>query len=134
MRQTLGPLFLILLCPSAAILVWHTNFALGGSLASLVHLFQEQGIFPAIYSIWSPVFFGSTSSWTIIACFAISQLLLMHLVPGKRFEGPITPNGNVPIYKANGVACFLITFCSFCSNSRLVISRPNNAISQQPLS
>jgi 7-dehydrocholesterol reductase len=37
----------------------------------------------------------------------------MRLLPGKRFEGPVTPGGNVPVYKANGVAAFAVTLALF---------------------
>ena len=37
----------------------------------------------------------------------------MKLLPGKRFEGPVTPSGNVPVYKANGVSGFLVTLGTF---------------------
>ncbi|GMH66250.1 hypothetical protein TrRE_jg784, partial [Triparma retinervis] len=30
-------------------------------------------------------------------------------VPGPLFEGPVTPAGNTPIYKANGMTCYIIT-------------------------
>jgi 7-dehydrocholesterol reductase len=114
MRRTWGPLLLILLCPPAAILMWFTNVKLHGSLSLLLQLFMENGILTTLYHIWSPVFFGSTTAWTIIAYFAASQLILMRFVPGKAFDGPITPTGNIPRYKANGVACFLITISGFC--------------------
>ena len=31
----------------------------------------------------------------------------MRLLPGARFVGPVTANGNVPVYKANGVLAFV---------------------------
>ncbi|NNM43727.1 MAG: 7-dehydrocholesterol reductase, partial [Chlamydiae bacterium] len=96
-----------------AILMWYTNVHLGGSLTNLVTFVQSQGVLGAFSRIWAPVFFGSKVAWTIIAIFAVFQLLLMRFVPGKRFEGPITPKGNIPIYKANGVACFLLTLSTF---------------------
>lgn len=116
-RRTWGPLSLILLCPPAAILMWYTNVFLGGSLSNLFALISENGLFNTIFDIWSPIFFGSSTSWTILGIFAAFQLLLMRVVPGKRFEGPITPKGNIPVYKANGVACFLITIAAFCVSS-----------------
>ena len=112
-RSVWGPLFLILACPPSAILMWYTNVHLGGSLTNLVTFVQSQGVLGAFSQIWAPVFFGSKVAWTIIAIFAVFQLLLMRFVPGKRFEGPITPKGNIPIYKANGVACFLLTLSTF---------------------
>jgi len=74
---------------------------------------MSKGLFATLGIIWTPFFFGSTTAWKIIGCFAAFELFLMKVVPGKPFLGPITPKGNVPIYKANGVACFLITVVTF---------------------
>ena len=113
-RRILGPLLAIFLCPPVTILIWYTNFALDGSVLNLWMFFKEHGFFPSLSLIWSPVFWGSATAWTLIGCFAMSQLLLMRYVPGKQFEGPITPHGNIPLYRANGPACFFITLGTFC--------------------
>src|SRR5206468_308839 len=34
-------------------------------------------------------------------------------LPGKEFLGPVTANGNVPVYKANGVLAFAVTLALF---------------------
>jgi 7-dehydrocholesterol reductase len=41
----------------------------------------------------------------------------MRLLPGARFVGPVTANGNVPVYKANGVAAFVVTLLTFAGAS-----------------
>lgn len=112
-RRTLGPLLLILLCPPAVFLFWYTNVALEGSFLNLWKLISEEGLFPTLFAIWKPIYFGTPSAWKILGCFAAFQLILMRLVPGKTWTGPITPNGNVPIYKANGVASFFLTLILF---------------------
>jgi 7-dehydrocholesterol reductase len=112
-RRTLSSLLLITLCPPAAILMWHTCVHLNGSVAELTQVFSEQGILGAIYNIWSPVFFGTQTAWTMIFVFAAFELFLMKALPGKRFEGPVTPSGNIPVYKANGVAAFCVTLFTF---------------------
>ena len=112
LRMTLIPLFLIVVCPPTAILVWYTHTALGGSLGALGRLFAHEGL-GAVGRIFSPVFFGSATAWTVIGVFAATQLLLMRVVPGKPFHGPITPKGNVPVYKANGPAAFAVTLALF---------------------
>lgn len=117
LRNTLGPLLLILLCPPFAILMWYTNTALQGSFQALFSMFYQYGIFTSIYQIWQPVFFGSKIAWCIIAVFAAFQFILMKFVPGKTLPGPITPMGNVPVYKANGVAAFTITLATFIVTS-----------------
>ncbi len=74
---------------------------------------MKQGFVSTIASIWGPVFFGTPTAWKILGCFAMFQLFLMKAIPGKPFLGPITPKGNVPLYKANGIPCFFITICAF---------------------
>ncbi|MDR3476432.1 MAG: 7-dehydrocholesterol reductase [Gammaproteobacteria bacterium] len=113
-RNSLGPLFLILVCPPFAILMWYTNTALSGSFLALGSMIEQQGFFSAIYAIWRPVMFGSHAAWMILSVFAVFELVLMRLLPGKTFYGPITPKGNVPVYKANGVAAFFTTMATFC--------------------
>ncbi len=77
------------------------------------HMAAEQGLFSLIWSIWKPVFFGSITAWKIIFVYGAFQLFLMRMIPGKTFLGPVTLMGNVPVYKANGVACFFITVATF---------------------
>lgn len=112
-RSVISPLLLMLLCPPAVMLVWYTCAHLGGSLSALFHLMMSDGIHTTICSIWFPYFFGSVMAWRIIAIFMVSQLILMRVVPGKKFLGPTTPKGNTPIYKENGVACFFLTLVIF---------------------
>ncbi len=101
-RTTIGPLLLILLCPPAAMLMWHINVVNDGSLQNFI----SQGL-------QIPLLFGSLIAWKIIAVFAATQLIFMRIIPGKTFRGPITPKGNIPIYQANGIPCFLLTILLF---------------------
>lgn len=112
-RYMVLPLLLIVVCPPTAIVFWHTNVALGGSFHELLQLVARDGALTTLYAIWRPVFFGSPQAWAMLGAFAALELVLMRLVPGKVFHGPVTPQGNVPVYKANGVACFAITLGLF---------------------
>lgn len=105
--------FLLVCCPPTVLLVWHTCAHLNGSLLALAQLMMQQGIFTTIWQIWQPVFFGTKAAWTIIFSFMAVQLLLMRFVPGKKVTGPETPKGNIPVYKDNGFASFLITIAGF---------------------
>lgn len=115
--RTIVPLIFILLCPPSAMIFWYTNTMLDGSFTRLGEFFAQEGIFKALVTIWGPVFLGSFKAWTIIAVFAATQLLFMKIIPGKTFYGPITPKGNVPIYKANGLLCYSLTLTLFCTLS-----------------
>lgn len=107
------PLFLVLVCPPFAMLVWHTNVNLGGSFSRLFDEMNQKGLFGEIASVWFPRFFGSVMAWKIIGVFAAFQLLLLKILPGKKITGTITPMGNLPEYKDNGLASYIITFILF---------------------
>lgn len=105
--------FLLVSCPPTVLLVWHVCAHMNGSLLALAHLMVQQGIFTTIWQIWQPLFFGTKAAWGIIFSFMAVQLILMRLVPGKKVTGPETPKGNIPVYKDNGFASFLITIGGF---------------------
>ena len=113
MRKMIVPLLLMVCCPPIAIFMWYVNVHLGGSVVELWNLFRGNGFFTTISQVWGPIFFGSPTAWKMILIFASSQLLLMKVLPGKTIEGPITPNGNTPRYKANGIPSFLLTITLF---------------------
>jgi 7-dehydrocholesterol reductase len=117
LRMTAIPAMLIALCPPTVILVWYTHVHLGGSLLSLVRLFAHAGLGGAIARVYAPVFFGSPVAWTILGVFAAVELVLMRVLPGKPFHGPVTPKGNTPLYKANGVLAFVTTLALFLGAS-----------------
>ena len=112
-HKILIPFLFLTLCPPTVFVIWYINTALGGSFLSFWNMVESQGLFTTILGIWGPVFFGSATAWKMLAAFAAFQLFLMKAIPGKPFLGPVTPKGNVPVYKANGTACFLITFATY---------------------
>lgn len=112
-RQTLAPLFLIVVCPPTVFLFWYTNTHLDGSFTKLGELFAAQGVLPTIKAIWSPYIFGTAAAWKILGIFAAVELALMRLLPGETYNGPITPAGNVPVYKANGPLAYGTTLLLF---------------------
>ena len=116
-HNSLVPLFLLVVCPPTVFVFWHINTSLGGSFMAFWNEVHQFGFFQTIGSIWGPVCFGNATVWKMLGIFALFQLVLMKIVPGKPFLGPVTPKGNVPVYKANGFACFLITFAVFIGAS-----------------
>tara|TARA_R110000868_G_scaffold298752_2_gene558938 strand:+ start:1874 stop:3169 length:1296 start_codon:yes stop_codon:yes gene_type:complete len=114
LRRTLGPTLLLTACPPLVMLMWYTNTTLAGSLPKLIALIQNQGLFATLYTIWRPLCFGSATAWTIIATFVLIQFILLKYLPGEIFQGPITPKGNIPNYRANGFLAFSATIFLFC--------------------
>ena len=117
LRQTVVPAALITVCPPTVILLWHVHVALGGSLTELLRVITRDGFFTTLRSVWAPVALGSPVAWSILGVYAAVELLLMRVLPGKTFHGPVTPAGNVPVYKANGVAAFAVTLALFFGGS-----------------
>lgn len=112
-RSTIFPLFLILACPPAVFLFWFTNTALDGSFTQLYEMIDAEGVVQTLHYAMAPYFFGSPTAWGILALFVAIQLLFARFLPGKRFEGPVTPQGNAPVYKANGLPAYLLTLSLF---------------------
>lgn len=112
-RQTIVPLFLLIVCPPTVFLFWYTNVALDGSFTRLGKLFTLEGVWTTIKLIWAPYFFGSATAWKILGVFAALELFLMRVLPGKTYHGPVTPAGNTPVYKANGVLAYATTLALF---------------------
>ena len=116
-RHLFVPLFLLVCAPPATLLVWAINVRYDGSVLAFAEQALAVGFLSELASIWGPYVWGTAAGWKIIGVFAALQLFLMRLVPGKSFHGPVTPNGHVPEYRANGVACFLITIGLFLGGS-----------------
>lgn len=67
-----------------------------GSVLRTFGYLNQLGLFNGLRSIWPA---PSLIAWRIIASFGAFEALLQLVLPGKRFEGPISPAGNIPVYK-----------------------------------
>lgn len=117
LRNSLGPLFLMLVCPPAVLVFWYTNTVLNGSFSALWREVAANGAIQTLYSIWRPYIFGTPTAWMILGTFAAVQILFMKILPGKAFKGPPSPQGNIPLYRANGVLAYLCTLLGFVGAS-----------------
>jgi 7-dehydrocholesterol reductase len=99
-RSYFMPSALIVLSPVLIILPWIAAVHHGGSLLAMARD-------PAsIVAKWP------LPSWTALGLFGIwvaLQLGLMLVLPGKAHRGPITPMGEQPRYKLNGIPAFVVT-------------------------
>lgn len=59
---------------------------------------------------WGP---AGAEAWCWVGAFGVFQAILQLLVPGSTFRGPVSPKGNVPVYKANGLQCYFVTVAAF---------------------
>ncbi|XP_059640240.1 7-dehydrocholesterol reductase [Cornus florida] len=104
-------LSLLTLCPPFVILLWYTMVHADGSIIQTWAYLRQHGV-QGFISIWPK---PTAIAWKIIACYAAFEAALQLLLPGKRVEGPISPAGNRPVYKANGLAAYAVTLITYLS-------------------
>ena len=108
------PVLIVFVCPVFAMAFMRVILVHDGDIGRVADELQKQGLFAMIKSSVWPYVLGSRAAWGFILPFAAFQLLLMRIVPGKMTEGPVTPAGNTPVYKANGLLSFFVTLIAFC--------------------
>ena len=74
---------------------WYTMTHADGSISQTFGYLKQNGL-QGFIDIWPK---PSAIAWKIIAVYAAFEAALQLLLPGKRVEGPVSPNGNRPIYK-----------------------------------
>ncbi len=99
---------------------WHAFVNLDGSLQAIVQAFQKKGL-ALIPEIWPST---SKRAWQLLGSYAAFEALLQVYLPGKRFEATTTANGNVPVYKANGVQSLVVTVVAFFICWRFELTSP----------
>jgi 7-dehydrocholesterol reductase len=96
----LVPLLLLLSFPPVVLLVWVIATYYDGSvLAALSEPIA------ALAKLPHPSFRAAV----MLLAWLGFQLLLLRVLPGRRVPGPVTPRGNQPEYRLNGVAAFIVT-------------------------
>jgi len=111
--RTLIPLFLMSFTPNLVVILWFTAVRCNGSYARLFQILSADGFLTGVARIWAEIHIGSPVAVTVIVGYLIWALLLMIILPGPTVEGPVTSNGNVPRYRDNGFACYIVTMISF---------------------
>ncbi|TQD91014.1 hypothetical protein C1H46_023401 [Malus baccata] len=102
-------LSLLSLCPPFVILLWYTMVHADGSILQTWDHLRQHGL-QGFIEIWPR---PTATAWKIIACYGAFEAALQLLLPGKRVEGPISPAGNRPVYKANGMAAYFVTLTTY---------------------
>ncbi|KAF6149871.1 hypothetical protein GIB67_008592 [Kingdonia uniflora] len=102
-------LSLLSLCPPFVILLWHTMVHANGSISQTCDYLMQNGL-QGFKDIWPK---PTATAWKIIACYGVFEAVLQLFLPGKRFEGSISPEGNRPVYKANGLQAYAVTLVTY---------------------
>ncbi len=102
MRRTAVPLLLMLGCPPAVIVLWMICARYDGSLLAFLHAID----WPTFVALCPR---PTWAALQMIFVFAVLEGLLLVLLPGKIHLGPVTPAGNRPRYRMNGLAAWAVT-------------------------
>lgn len=112
-HEVLFPIFIIFAAPNFMLTLWYGAVHLGGSYYRLFEFYREFGLIGGQWKLWTMTPLLSPFSLAVLGGYMAWSLLTMRLLPGRRFEGPLTPNGHLPVYKDNGFLCYLVTMAAF---------------------
>lgn len=121
-RETLGPLFLMSTTPAFSIVFFHVCANMGGNFLAFAKLCMTNGVITTMHNIWPTPW--DVEVWKMIGCFMVFELILQKYMPGKEFKATVTPGGNVPVYKANGMQSYILTLVALISLAYYDIFRP----------
>eukprot|EP00170_Pyropia_yezoensis_P004620 contig_18841_g4633 len=119
LRGTIIPALLLLLSPPFTLLTITTCQTYGGDLlaAGRVALTAPAALLAAL---------PRPSWWAtgVLAAYTAVQYALLVLLPGRRFVAQLTPMGNRPMYRLNGVAAFVINVVAVVAAGRAGLLHP----------
>ncbi|GLU21434.1 hypothetical protein SLE2022_375720 [Rubroshorea leprosula] len=104
-------LSLLTFCPPFVILLWSTMVHADGSITQTGKYLKQHGL-QGFIQIWPK---PTATAWKIIFCYGAFEAALQLFLPGKRVQGPISPTGHCPVYKANGMAAYFLTLFTYLS-------------------
>ncbi|XP_052778209.1 uncharacterized protein LOC128215561 isoform X2 [Mya arenaria] len=113
LNKIVFPLSLVLLTPQIVILYWYTNDQCGGSYSTLFSRFREGSSLDHLIQIWGSINIFNKFTFSVIFAYCAWVLFWMKVLPGKTVYGPITPKGNIPEYKDNGLLHYMVTMVGF---------------------
>ena len=76
---------------------WFIHTQLDSSVVNFYEFIRAEG-FTGLRAVWPQ---PSAEAWTYIAVFGVLQAVLQLYAPGRIVKGPVTPKGNVPVYKVS---------------------------------
>ncbi|MFT3775966.1 MAG: hypothetical protein QM820_62270 [Minicystis sp.] len=117
LRRTVVPLVLMIACPPAVILLWMITAHFDGSVMAFLHTID----LPTFLRLFPR---PTLSAASMLATFAALEWALLVALPGDIHLGPITPAGNRPRYRKNGMAAYVATHALLGAAALLGVFRP----------
>ncbi|XP_045171560.2 uncharacterized protein LOC123533770 [Mercenaria mercenaria] len=107
------PLCLISMTPHIVILYWYTNAHCNGSYTEMIAKLRNGSVFHNLYGIWSNISIINSFTVSVVFGYFVWAVFWMRVLPGKKVTGPVTPNGNTPVYTDNGFLHYIVTMVGF---------------------
>lgn len=107
------PLCLVLTTPNIVILYWYTNAHCNGSYSEMLSKLQDGSVLYNLAHIWGSISIINSFTTGVVFGYCMWAVLWMKILPGKQVEGPLTPNGNTPVYTDNGFLHYVVTMIGF---------------------
>jgi 7-dehydrocholesterol reductase len=106
----IGPLLLMAVTPPFSMVVWHLLAVRQGDWIGYGREVAARGFWAVLTGYWPTPW--NPMVWKWIGTFLLFQIMILKLVPGKPFIGNVTPQGNRPVYRANGLQCYFLTLAT----------------------
>jgi len=117
LRSSIGPLLIIIWSQVMAIVIARAvKRGKGDLIGTVQHIgddIKEKGPLDALFKNEDEWLFADPGTWEMIGVYMLVQLILMKFMPGPLYDGPISPMGNVPVYKDNCFLCYIASFYLF---------------------
>jgi len=111
-RSTVAPLALIATTPVFIYVLWYTAINFQGSILTFAENVSTQEDIVGYF--WNEIMPSTDCySWKIMGAFIAFEAFVMVFCPGKQYIGPVSPSGERPVYKANGMQSFFISMFVF---------------------
>lgn len=112
-EKTFLPISLMFIVPNFGVILWYASEKCDGSFTDMFRVLTEKSLLDGLKDMW----WSSCLKDGLVPCVVLGYMswaiFLMKVLPGKRLEGPITVNGNTPVYKDNGFLCYIVTMVAF---------------------
>lgn len=119
-RTVVGPLLLMGLTPPAIFVLWGTCAFLNGELSRLLTA-EGWRVNGANFPL------PSLKAAAILGAFVAMELVLLLILPGKTHYGPVTPAGDRPAYRKNGVLAYFVTHALLAAGAFAGLYHPSIA-------
>ncbi len=115
LHYTFVPVFLMVTVPNLSIIIWYSATECDGSFLVCFQRLSQRGFVSGLWGIWADFNIVNPTVCGIILGYCAFAVALHVLLPGPRAEGPVTPKGNIPVYKDNGFFCYVVTMAAFAA-------------------